>query len=258
MNKNVELIRMNNIVKNFGSVQALNKVNFVVNRNEIVGLIGDNAAGKSTLMKTLVGVHHADEGEIYVENKKVIIDNPRVARDLGIGIIYQHSGLIENAGVVENIFLGDEPSKPFLGRHIRIVDRKKMQEESYRVLDKVKSTIKSLKTEVQYLSGGQQKTVAIGRAILRQHKLVIMDEPTAGLGVREVSKLLELIKQLKSQGTSVIYITHRLEDLFAVVDRVVVLRVGTNAGERKIEETTEEELIKLMVGSIASSGDKKN
>ena len=247
------LIRMNNIVKNFGTVQALKGVNLEVYPNEIVGLIGDNAAGKSTLMKILVGACHPDDGEIYVENKKVFMNNPRTARDLGIGIIYQNSGLIENASVDENIFLGDEPTKAILGGIIKIVDIKKMREESYKVLEMVKSTIKSLRTEVQYLSGGQQKTVAVGRAILRKHKLVIMDEPTAGLGVKEVRKLLDLAQQLKEQGTSVIYITHRLEDLFIIVDRVVVLRGGTNAGERKIQETTDEELIKLMVGSIESS-----
>ncbi len=262
MNENEELsnslIRMHNIVKNFGTVQALKGVDFVIYPKEIVGLIGDNAAGKSTLVKILVGAYYADNGEIYFENQKVFINNPRTARDIGIGIIYQDSGLIENANVSENIFLGDEPSKAILGRFIRIVDRRKMQKESYRVLDKVKSTINSIRTEVQYLSGGQQKTVAIGRAILRQYKLVIMDEPTAGLGVKEVGKLLELVKQLKSQGTSVVYITHRLEDLFAVVDRVVVLRAGTNAGERKIDETTDEELIKLMVGSVKPSANSNN
>lgn len=261
MEKNNEikdsLIRMVNIKKNFGSVQALKGVNFEVYKNEIVGLIGDNAAGKSTLMKVLVGAHHMDGGDIFIENNKVSIDNPRTAKELGIGIIYQDSSLVGNAGVMENIFLGDEPSKAILGRwFIKVVDRKKMREESYRVLNVVKSTIKSLRTEVQFLSGGQQKTVAIGRSILRKHKLIIMDEPTAGLGVQEVSKLLDLIRRLKDQGTSVIYITHRLEDLFAVVDRVIVIRDGTNAGERKIEETSEDELIKLMVGTVKSNNIK--
>jgi len=251
------LVRMNNIVKSFGTVQALKGVNFEIYPKEIVGLIGDNAAGKSTLMKILVGAYDPDEGEIYIENKKVLIENPRIARELGIGIIYQDSGLIENACVDENIFLGDEPQKAIFGGIIKIVDRKKMREESYRVLNMIKSTIESLRTEVQYLSGGQQKTVAVGRAILRKYKLVIMDEPTAGLGVNEVMKLLNLVRQLKEQGTSVIYITHRLEDLFAVVDRVVVLKGGTNAGERKIQDTTDEELIKLMVGTVDSNSIKK-
>jgi len=189
-----------------------------------------------------------DDGEIYVNGKKVLIDNPRTAKENGIGIIYQNSGLIESANVSENIFLGDEPSKPILGGIIRIVDQKRMRDESYRVLDMIKSTIQSLTTEVQFLSGGQQKTVAIGRAILRKHRLVIMDEPTASLGVKEVAKLLNLVKRLKDQGTSIIYVTHRLKDLFIVADRVVVLRDGQNSGERKIQETSDEDLIKLMVG----------
>lgn len=240
---------MHNIAKSFGTIRALKGVDFRVHPDETVGLIGDNGAGKSTLMKILVGAHYPDDGEIVFEGKRVSIENPRTARELGIGIIYQNSALIENASVDANIFLGDEPSKPILGGLIKVVDRKKMREESWRVLNMVKSTVKSLKTEVQYLSGGQQKTVAIGRAILHKYKLVIMDEPTAGLGVKEVAKFLNLVRQLKNEGTSVVYITHRLDDLFVVADRVVVLRGGANAGERPIQDTTEEELIKLMVGS---------
>jgi simple sugar transport system ATP-binding protein len=243
------LVQMQNMSKAFGRIQALQDVHFCIHKDEIVGLIGDNGAGKSTLMKILVGALLPDEGEILFEGKRVTIENPREARELGIEIIYQNSALIDNASVEANIFLGEEPKKPLLGGILKVVDRKKMYRESWRVLGMVKSTVKSLKTEVQYLSGGQQKTVAIGRAILHRYKLVIMDEPTAGLGVKEVGKLLGIVRQLKEQGTAVVYITHRLEDLFAIADRVVVLRGGTNAGERAIHEVRDEDLIKMMVGS---------
>jgi ABC-type sugar transport system ATPase subunit len=244
------LVEMQGISKKFGAVNALQGVEFKVYPSEIVGLIGDNGAGKSTLMKILVGAYHPDEGEIYFEGKKVTIEDPRVAREIGIGIIYQNSALIDNARVDVNIFLGDEPKKPILWGLLNLVDRKKMRSESWRVLNMIKSTVRSLRTEVQYLSGGQQKTIAIGRAILRKYKVIIMDEPTAGLGVKEVAKFLDLVRDLKKQGTTVIYITHRLEDLFAVSDRVIVLQGGRNAGVRDIQQTDEEELIRLMVGTM--------
>jgi len=250
---NYFLVKMTGTYKNFGRIQALRGVDFKVRYDEIVGLVGDNGAGKSTLVKILVGAYTADAGEIFFKGKKVTINNPKQAREMGIGIIYQDSVLIDNASVEANIFLGDEPKRPVLGGLLKIVDRKKMREESWRVLRMVRSTVNSLRTEVQFLSGGQQKTVAIGRAILHKFKLVIMDEPTAGLGVKEVSKFLDIVHQLKEQGTAVIYITHRLQDLFVIADRVVVLREGTWGGERKIEETTPDEIIRLIVGADNSN-----
>jgi len=184
MKHSTSLVKMEKISKNFGAVSALRDVDFEVWPDEIVGLVGDNGAGKSTLVKVLVGAYQADKGQIYFEGQPVKILNPKQAKNLGIGIIYQNSALIDNASVEANIFLGDEPRKPVLGGLFYIVDRKKMREESWRVLNRVRSTVRSLKTEVQYLSGGQQKTVAIGRVILHQFKLVIMDEGEQVLGYR--------------------------------------------------------------------------
>jgi ABC-type sugar transport system ATPase subunit len=252
-NEDTYLVEMKAIRKNFGRVQALKGVDFHIRPDEIVGLVGDNGAGKSTLVKILVGAIHADDGYIIFNGEQIYIENPRQAREFGFGIIYQNSALIDNANVRDNIFLGDEPKKPIIGGLIKVVDRRKMNEESWRVLEMVHSTVESLKTEVQYLSGGQQKTVAIGRVILHEFKLVIMDEPTAGLGVGEVSKFLDIVQQLKDQGTAVIYITHRLQDLFIIADRIVVLRGGKNAGERVKDETTQEEIIKMIVGTETSA-----
>jgi ABC-type sugar transport system ATPase subunit len=255
---NTYLVEMKGITKSFGRIQALQGVDFSISPDEIVGLVGDNGAGKSTLVKILAGALHADEGSILFDGNQVNVVNPRRAREIGIGIIYQNSALVYNANVRDNIFLGDEPRRSVLGGLLKVVDRKKMNEESWRVLNMVKSTVQSLRTEVQYLSGGQQKTIAIGRVILHEFKLVIMDEPTAGLGVGEVSKFLNVVRQLKHQGTAVIYITHRLQDLFVIADRIVVLRGGANAGERIKDETTQEEIIKMIVGAETSGNQVDN
>lgn len=244
------LLETKNICRNFGAVKALQHVDFYVNYGEIVGLVGDNGAGKSTLMKILSGEYTRDEGEIFFEGRKVEINRPEDARDIGIGMLYQEFelSLVWNIDVAGNIFLGREPRKPFLGGLVQILDTKKMEKDSVRLLDRLKINISSPRIQVGFLSGGQREAVAVTKVISLNSKLVIMDEPTAALAVKEAGKVRELMLRLKEEGVSIIVISHNLQDIFAVADRVVVLTRGKVTGNKKIEETNVDEIVKLIVG----------
>lgn len=244
------LLETRKICKNFGAIKALSQVDFYVNYGEIVGLVGDNGAGKSTLMKILSGAYTRDEGEIFFEGRKVEINCPEDARDIGIGMLYQEFelSLVWNIDVAGNIFLGREFRKPFLGKLIKLIDTKKMEKDSVRLLDRLKIDIGSPRIQVGFLSGGQREAVAVTKVISLNSKLVIMDEPTAALAVREARGVRELILRLKKEGVSIIVISHNLQDIFAVADRVVVLTRGKVTGNKKIEETNMDEVVKLIVG----------
>lgn len=237
------------ISKRFGAVQALKNVDFEVGHGEVVGLVGDNGAGKSTLMKILAGVLIPDEGEIYIEGKKVHIRSPQDARRYGIEMVYQDLALADNLDVAANIFLGREVDHKLLGFPTRVLNRRYMDRVTGELLGRLRVRIGSYRQKVRYLSGGQRQCVAIARTLLVRAKLVIMDEPTAALGVAEVDKVLDLIRRLKSEGVSVVFITHRLPHIFAVCDRIVVLRSGERVGERITSRTTMEEITQLIVGS---------
>lgn len=246
--KNEPLIKMIGVSKSFGAVQALNKVDLELNYNEVLGLVGDNAAGKSTLMKILTGAYSRDEGEVFFEGEKVNFIHPMESRARGIEMVYQDLALAENIDVAGNIFLGEEPKKTIFGP-IKIMDRQKMEKESWGVLKRLKIRIDSVRTKVKVLSGGQQKAVAIGKTISHKSKVIIMDEPTAALGTKAVSLLLDLVKRIREEGISIIFISHRLQDIFSVGDRVMVLREGQVVGDKKISETTPDEIANLMVGA---------
>ncbi len=237
------------ISKRFGAVQALKRVDFEVRYGEVVGLVGDNGAGKSTLMKILAGVLTPDEGEIYVEGEKAHIRSPHDARRYGIEMVYQDLALADNLDVTANIFLGREVDHRVWGFPTRVLNRRHMDRITGQLLEKLKIQIGSYRQKVRYLSGGQRQCVAIARTLLAKAKLVIMDEPTAALGVAEVDKVLDLIRRLKQEGVSVVFITHRLPHIFAVCDRIVVLRSGERVGERITSQTTMEEITQLIVGS---------
>lgn len=241
------LIRMVNISKRFGAVEALKKVNFEVGYGEIVGLVGDNGAGKSTLVKISTGAYTPDEGEIFFEGEKVKFIHPLESRSRGIEMIYQDLALAEDINIAGNIFLGRELKRGFWGKLMKIMDIKKMEKESQQTLKKLKISIPSVKRKVRILSGGQRKSVAIGRAICWNAKIVIMDEPTAALGLRELNNVLELIKRLKERGVSVVFISHNLQEIFSTVDRIVALRSGELAGVRRVNETTQDEIARLMI-----------
>jgi ABC-type sugar transport system ATPase subunit len=237
------------VSKRFGGVHALNRVSFEVGRGEVLALAGDNGAGKSTLIKIVSGVLRPDEGEIRYKGEPVAFTGPRQARERGIETIYQDLALADNLDVGENVFLGREPKSRVLGLLPRI-DRRAMREAAHEVLDTLDIDIprRKLREPVRNLSGGQRQAVAIGRAIYWKAELLIMDEPTAALGVPEQRKVRELIMRLKTQGVAVIFISHNLQDIFAVADRILVLRRGLKAGERLPAETTGDEIVKLMVG----------
>jgi len=243
------LLQVMNMTKRFGGLVAVDNVSMDVNVGEVVGLVGDNGAGKSTLIKMVSGVYQPDGGQIYFDGKPATFASPREARDLGIETIYQDLALAENLDVGSNIFLGRELKLPYLGGLVYTLDRNKMRDEAATVLSRLDIQIPSLTQQIRNLSGGQRQTVAITRAIYWNAKLMIMDEPTAALGVPEQRKLLALVRTLCGQGVPIIIISHNMQDVFAVADRIVVLRRGQKVGERMATETTPDEIVSLMVGA---------
>jgi simple sugar transport system ATP-binding protein len=238
-----------NIQKSFGAVQALRGVDFEVGYGEVVGLVGDNGAGKSTLMKILAGALTPDAGEIWIEGKRADISSPHDARRYGIEMVYQDLALAGNLDAPANVFMGREKTRSFWKFNTPVLHSREMDRITEELLLRLGVRLPTLKQKVRYLSGGQRQAVAIARALLVKAKLVIMDEPTAALGVTEAERVLDLIKRLKEEGISVVFITHRLPHIFAVCDRIVVLRAGQRVGERKVSETNMEEITQLIVGS---------
>ena len=246
---NGSLVRMEEIVKRFGAVEALKGVDLDLREGEVLGLVGDNAAGKSTLMKVLTGVHQPDGGRIFFEGRPVHFRDPHDSRALGIEMIYQDLALVPSLDVVANVFLGREKVRPVLGGLIRRLDERAMEAATWDVMRRLKINMDSVRKPVSLFSGGQQQAVAIGRAMSFNARAIIMDEPTANLAVREVGKVLDLVRELRSRRVSVILISHRLQDIFAVADRVMVLYGGRGAGVRRVSDTTMDEVVWLIVGA---------
>ncbi len=244
------ILSVQGISKRFGGVQALSEVSFELAPGEVLALAGDNGAGKSTLIKCISGVHQPDEGKVLYKNEPVSMANPSEARRLGIETIYQDLALADNLDVGANVFLGREPTRRFFGL-LPAIDRNQMRAAAHDVLQTLEIEIPpgKLTRPVRTLSGGQRQAVAIGRAIYWQAEILIMDEPTAALGVPEQRKVRELIERLKTQQVGVIFISHNLQDIFAVSDRILVLRRGRTVGERRIDHTDHDEIVKLMVGA---------
>jgi ABC-type sugar transport system ATPase subunit len=241
------LLQVKGVSKNFGGVRALQKVDLDVEYNEILAVVGDNGAGKSTLMKIISGALPADQGRFFFEGKEVFIKNPRDATALGIQMGYQDLALVDTLDVASNIFLGREVCKRLFG-FIDILRLNKMRGDSIDHLSDLGIDLKDVRKKVKNLSGGQRQVIAISRAVYWGKKLIILDEPTAALGVREASKVNELIKSLKEKNISVIVISHNLQHVFFTADRVVILRHGMKAGERTIKETSVEEIVRLITG----------
>lgn len=243
----IPLLEARNVSKRFLGVHALQGVSMKVHAGEVVALAGDNGAGKSTLTKTISGVYRADDGEILFQGKPTFFETPHAARDAGIETIYQDLALADNLSIGANIFLGREPVKKAFG-FLPVLDRGKMADAAKVTMARLDFHVNRLDAPVSNFSGGQRQAVAIGRAIYWDAQVLIMDEPTAALGVPEQRKVLSLIQSLKAQGKGVIFISHNLSDIFAVSDRIVVLRRGVLAGERRISETNPDEVVRLMVG----------
>jgi len=247
-NGTTPVVEMRHISKSFGAVNALVDVNLVLYPGEILGLVGDNSAGKSTLMKILTGAYHRDSGEVLVGGKQTHFRSPHESREVGIEMIYQDFALCGNMDVGQNIFLGRWP------RRWLFVDRRKMYAEADVVLKRLKVDVNSVYQRVESLSGGRQQSVAIARAISFDPRVVILDEPTANLSVMATERLLETMLELKKHGVAQIIISHRLQDIFAVGDRVMVLKRGENVGERKIVHSTEQEVLEIIVSGVRETG----
>jgi ABC-type sugar transport system ATPase subunit len=248
---NSPVVEMRNIKKNFGAVQALRGVDLALRHNEVLGLLGDNAAGKSTLMKVLSGAYIPDDGEIYIEGEKAHFSNPMDARRQGIEMVYQDYALANNLDVAGNVFLGREVVRLKLGP-IGVMDYRQMELDTRSLLNRLKIDIPSVRQKVERLSGGQRQAVAIARATAFNAKVIIMDEPTAALSVAAIDKVLDLIRELKAVGASIIIISHRLEDIYRVSDRMIVLRQGRKVSDKKVEgdiHDFRERVVAYMIGA---------
>lgn len=246
------IVALKDIRKSFGAVTALRGVSLDVMPGETFALLGDNAAGKSTLMKILTGVYQPDSGVIEMDGERAEFPSPSLSRSRGIEMIYQDFALADNLDVRHNIFLGREPVRNLIGPFIRTVNTKLMESETKRVLDSLDIAINP-RLKVRRLSGGQRQAVAIGRALAFDARLIIMDEPTANLSVAKVDKLIEVTQRLKNLGIAVIIITHRLDEAFAVADRFAVMRQGEVVGRFRNGDVSETEVAHLIShGSLDS------
>ena len=242
------MLEVRSLTKRFGGLVSVDHMDMQEYPGEVVGLLGDNGAGKSTLIKMVSGVYHPDEGRIFFQGKEVKMVSPMDALELGIETLYQDLALAENLDAYSNIFLGREKTKPFLG-FIKVLDHGFMAEESKKVLKRLEIEIPSLHNQIRTLSGGQRQAVAIGRSIYWNAKLLIMDEPTAALGVHEQRKVLDLVRLLRSQNIPIIVISHQLYDIFSVTDRLVIMRRGKKVAERITKDTNPEEVVGIITGS---------
>lgn len=241
------LLEMRSIAKQFGAITALDQVDLKLYPGEVLGVVGDNGAGKSTLMKVLSGLYTASAGELIFQGDPITLNSPKDARNVGIEMVYQDLALAGNLPVYENIYLGREPGTQKFG--FNIVDTKLSRKMAMEHLDRLHINIKSVDQKVEQLSGGQAQAVAIARATAFDARIVIMDEPTAALAIKEVGKVLDLIKRLRDNGTSVILISHRMDDVFFVCDRVMALFHGRNFEEAAIGDTNRNEVIGWIMGT---------
>jgi D-xylose transport system ATP-binding protein len=242
------LLELEGVSVRFGPVQALDRVDFAVNAGEVVGLVGDNGAGKSTLVKAIAGIHEPDEGTIRFEGKEVSISKPQDATALGIATVYQDLALSDNLDVVANLFLGREEVAQGFGTFTRQLDEVRMEHETGDLLSNLAVTIPSLRSEVGTLSGGQRQQVAVARSLLGDPKVVLLDEPTAALGVPQTKQVLALIRRLRERNLGVVVISHNLVDIFEIADRIFVLRLGRPAGDFEANAITEEQVVGAITG----------
>jgi D-xylose transport system ATP-binding protein len=233
------LLELRGVSKAFGSVQALNDVDFEVRHGEVMALVGDNGAGKSTLIKCIAGIYPMDEGELLYDGESTAIHGPRDAAKLGIEVVYQDLALCDNLDVVQNMYLGREAHDRF-----QRLKEPPMEVKARETLTSLRvTTIKSIRQVVATLSGGQRQSVAVARAVMWNSRLVILDEPTAALGVAQTEQVLALVNRLAEQGLSVVLISHNLHDIFETATRITVLRLGRNAGIFERAKTTQEEVV---------------
>jgi len=239
---------LSNIDKRFGSVVALSGVDFEVHAGEVVALCGDNGAGKSTLTKIMAGVYRPDAGEVLFEGRRVAIATPEDASALGISTVYQDLALCENLDVVANLFLGRERGPEAMPPPLRALDEDGMEARALEVLGGLAVKLPSVRRPVSFLSGGQRQAVAVSRAVLWGSKVVLLDEPTAALGVEQTAMVLRLVRQLRDRGLAVVLISHNLADVFRVADRIVVLRLGRRVASFRAAEATSHDVVAAITG----------
>jgi ABC-type sugar transport system ATPase subunit len=239
------LLELRNITKSFGSVQALTDVDFEVGAGEVMALVGDNGAGKSTLVKCIAGTHTPDSGQTFFDGREVHIHTPKDASRLGIEVVYQDLALCDNLDVVQNMFLGRETNR------FQVLNEAPMEQQTSDTLKSLAvTTISSIRQPVATLSGGQRQSVAVARAVMWNGKLVILDEPTAALGVAQTEQVLELVRRLGQQGIGVILISHNLHDVFETADRITVLRLGRSVGVFDRRATTQQEVVEAITSGV--------
>lgn len=239
------LVEMRRITKRFGGVTAVDSVDFLIHPGEIHALVGDNAAGKSTLIKCLSGAVVRDDGEIFIDGKPVDIRSPRDAKQLGIETVYQDLALADNLDVAANLFLGREIMCAGIARPFMNIRR--MEGEARGLLDRLKIRLPDIRQRVRNMSGGQRQCVAIARSVYFNARLIILDEPTAALGVKETEMVFRLVREMRDQGHTVVMISHNLNHVFDMCDRITVMKTGRVAGTRKVSETSKEEIVRLIM-----------
>ncbi len=247
---NAPVLTVRNAHKRFGAVQALRDVSLEAHRGEVLALLGDNGAGKSTLVKCIAGVHSLDEGSILLDGEEAALHSPAAARRAGIETVYQDLALFDNLTPAQNFYCGREIAFPsWLPRGMRFLRKRAMDREAAAVIERLKVKLPKFDAPVALMSGGQRQAIAVARATVFAGKLVILDEPTAALGVRESRKVLDLIRQLRAEGNAVILITHNMEHVVELADRAVVLRQGRKVGELKPDRSNRQELVSMIVGA---------
>jgi D-xylose transport system ATP-binding protein len=243
------LLALRGVTKRFGAVQALDEAWLDINAGEVVALVGDNGAGKSTLVKIISGIYSPDRAAVWFEGRPVLLGSPSNVTKLGIATVYQDLALCDNLDVVANLFLGHEERAMPIGTVTRSLDETKMEHRSQELLSNLAVTIPSLRTEVGTLSGGQRQQVAVARSLLGDPRVVLLDEPTAALGVAQTAQVLALVTRLKERGLGVMMISHNLADVFQVADRIVVLRLGRVSGTYNVDSTSQEEIVSAITGA---------
>jgi D-xylose transport system ATP-binding protein len=244
------ILELKGISKRFGAVQALSEVDFEVYLNEVVGLVGDNGAGKSTLVKVIAGTYQPDFGHYIFEGQEVSVNNPREATELGIQTVYQDLALCDNLDVVANLYLGREEMQPVIPGVLSTMDEIDMEQKAHQFIDELHVNIPSVRSRIATLSGGQRQSVAVARAVMWNSKVVLLDEPTAALGVEQTQQVKDLIVRLREQGLGVVVISHNLADIFDVSDRIVVLRLGKRVATFKTHVSNPEQVVAAITGAV--------
>lgn len=242
------VLELRAVSKRFGAVSALEAVDFAVTKGEVVGIVGDNGAGKSTLVKCIAGVYAIDAGEYYFEGTRIQTHGPRGVSSMGVATVFQDLALCDNLDVVGNLYLGQETAGILPGA-FAVISEVPMEQRAGEVLRSLSVSIPSVRTQVASLSGGQRQSVAVARAVMADAKVVMLDEPTAALGVAQTRQVLDLISRLKDQGLAVVVISHNLADVFEVVDRIVVLRLGKLVGSFDVKDTSQEQVVGAITGA---------